>query len=122
SSYKSLAFSVGFKVEKFVPDILLVGGETLNIAGISVEVIHTPGHSAGGVCYVVQNNIFVGDTLFKLSYGRTDLYDGSFSKLKNAVVNKLFNLKNDYTLYTGHGEPTTLAYEKINNPILFDFS
>ena len=117
-SYKNMGFSMNANPEKFVPDVLLKGGETLDISGLKVKVIHTPGHSKGGVCYVVGNKIFVGDTLFFTSYGRTDLYDGNAKDLKNSIVNKLFNLKGNYTLLPGHGEPTTLEFERVNNPII----
>ena len=117
-SYKNMGFSMNANPEKFVPDVLLKGGETLDISGLKVKVIHTPGHSKGGVCYVVGNKIFVGDTLFFTSYGRTDFYDGNAQDLKNSIVNKLFNLKGNYTLLPGHGEPTTLEFERVNNPII----
>ena len=117
-SYKNMGFSMNANPEKFVPDVLLKGGETLDISGLKVKVIHTPGHSKGGVCYVVGNKIFVGDTLFFTSYGRTDFYDGNAKDLKNSIVNKLFNLKGNYTLLPGHGEPTTLEFERVNNPII----
>lgn len=117
-SYKNLGFSMGVKVEKFIPDVLLKGGETLNIAGLQVKVLHTPGHSKGGVCYIVNDKIFVGDTIFFMSYGRYDFYDGDFGELKNSIVNKLFRLQGNYTLLSGHGEPTTLEFERKNNPIL----
>ena len=117
-SYKNMGFSAGVKVEKFTPDVLLKGGETLKIAGLEVKVIHTPGHSKGGVCYVVGNKIFTGDTIFFTSYGRYDFYDGDLQELKNSIVNKLFRLKGNYTLLSGHGQPTTLDFERKNNPIL----
>ena len=117
-SYKNMGFAMNAHPEKFVPDVLLKGGETLDISGLKVKVIHTPGHSKGGVCYVVGNKIFVGDTLFFTSYGRTDFYDGNAKDLKNSIVNKLFNLKGNYTLLPGHGEPTTLEFERVNNPII----
>lgn len=117
-SYKNLAFAVGESVEKFTPDVLLEGGETISVAGLDVRVIHTPGHTAGGVCYVVEDKIFSGDTLFRDTYGRTDFYDGSFAQLKNSIVNKLFNLKGGYTVYPGHGVPTTLDYERKHNLVL----
>jgi len=117
-SYKNLGFSMNANPEKFVPDILLKGGETLKIAGLDVKVIHTPGHAKGSVCYVVSDKIFVGDTLFFMSYGRTDFYDGNAKDLKNSIVNKLFALKGNYTILPGHGEPTTLDFERVNNPIL----
>lgn len=117
-SYKNMGFSMNANPEKFVPDILLKGGETLKIAGLDVKVIHTPGHAKGSVCYVVSNKIFVGDTLFFMSYGRTDFYDGNAKDLKNSIVNKLFALKGNYTILPGHGEPTTLDFERANNPVL----
>ena len=120
SSFKNLAFYAGVKVEKFVPDVTVSGGETLDVAGIKVRVIHTPGHTAGGVCYVADDVIFTGDTLFELSYGRTDFPTGSFKELKNSVLNKLFVLPGDYRLLPGHGAPTTLAFEREHNPILTD--
>lgn len=120
SSFKNLAFYAGVKVEKFLPDVTVSGGETLDVAGIKVRVIHTPGHTAGGVCYVADDIIFTGDTLFELSYGRTDFPTGSFKELKNSVLNKLFVLPGDYRLLPGHGAPTTLAFEREHNPILTD--
>ncbi len=120
SSYKNMGFAMGVMVENFTPDILLKGGEKLNIAGLEVKVIHTPGHSKGSVCYVVGNKIFAGDTLFFTSFGRTDFYDGSEKEIKNSIVNKLFSLDGNYTVLPGHGEPTTLDFERINNPILDD--
>lgn len=120
SSFKNLAFYAGVKVEKFVPDVTVSGGETLDVAGVKVRVIHTPGHTAGGVCYVADDVIFTGDTLFELSYGRTDFPTGSFKELKNSVLNKLFVLPGDYRLLPGHGAPTTLAFEREHNPILTD--
>lgn len=120
SSFKNLAFYAGVKVEKFLPDVTVSGGETLDVAGVKVRVIHTPGHTAGGVCYVAVDVIFTGDTLFELSYGRTDFPTGSFKELKNSVLNKLFVLPGDYRLLPGHGAPTTLAFEREHNPILTD--
>ena len=117
-SYKNMGFAMNANPEKFVPDILLKGGETLKIAGLDVKIIHTPGHAKGSVCYVVSNKIFVGDTLFFMSFGRTDFYDGNAKDLKNSIVNKLFALKGNYTILPGHGEPTTLDFERVNNPIL----
>ena len=117
-SSKNMGFSMNANPEKFVPDILLKGGETLKIAGLDVKVIHTPGHAKGSLCYVVSDKIFVGDTLFFMSYGRTDFYDGNAKDLKNSIVNKLFTLKGNYTILPGHGEPTTLDFERVNNPVL----
>lgn len=119
-SFKNLAFYMGRKVERFVPDVTVSGGETLDVAGVAVRVIHTPGHTAGGVCYMAEDCLFTGDTLFELSYGRTDFPTGSFKELKNSLVNKLFTLKGDYKVFPGHGNPTTLQFEREHNPILTD--
>lgn len=119
-SFQNLSVLAGVKVEHFTPDVTVAGGETLDVAGVSVKVIHTPGHTAGSVCYVAGDVIFSGDTLFALSYGRTDFPTGSFAQLKNSVVNKLFALEGDYKVLPGHEDPTTLDYERAHNPILTD--
>ena len=119
NSYKNMGFAVGAKVEPFTPVVLLKGGETLKVAGVTVKVLSTPGHTKGGVCYVAENKVFSGDTLFLASYGRTDFYDGSFAEIKNSIVNKLFRLKGDYEILPGHGDATTLDFERANNPVLF---
>ena len=120
SSFKNLAFYAGRTVEKFLPDVTVAGGETLDVAGIAVKVLHTPGHTSGGVCYIAEDVIFSGDTLFELSYGRTDFPTGSFKELKNSVVNRLFALKGEYRVLPGHGAPTTLSFEREHNPIRHD--
>lgn len=117
-SKKNLSIVAGEIVEKFTPDVLVNGGETLKIIGLDARFLHTPGHSKGSMCVIVGNKIFVGDTIFFMSYGRTDFFDGSFDELKNSIVNKLFNLEGNYTLLTGHGDPTTLEFERKNNMIL----
>ena len=119
NTYRSMAFAANVSHNKLTADIVLSGGETLNIAGLSVKVIWTPGHSSGSVCYVTGDNIFCGDTVFYMSYGRTDFYDGSFQEIKNSILNKLFMLEGNFTMYPGHGEFTTLAFEKEHNEIKF---
>lgn len=120
NSVANLAAVAGFAAEHFTPDVTLVGGERLTVAGLPVTVIHTPGHTAGGVCYDLGDALFTGDTLFELSYGRTDFPSGNFKELKNSVINKLFNLDGDRTVYAGHGAPTTLEFERKHNPVRGD--
>lgn len=120
NSFKNLAFYTGKTVEKFTPDITVKGGEELTVADVKVRIVHTPGHTRGGVCYIADDIIFTGDTLFELSYGRTDFPTGSFAELKNSLLNKLFKLKGDYKVYPGHGNPTALDFEREHNPILTD--
>lgn len=88
---------------------------------IIIDVIHTPGHTEGSCCFVVEDNIFSGDTLFFKSFGRTDFPDGDFDKIKKSLI-KLFTYSDlDYKVYPGHEEVSSLYFEKIHNPILMYF-
>ena len=107
------------KIAHFDVDVPVKDGDVLEIAGMRAEVVHTPGHSAGSVSYVVGDNIFCGDLLFKDSYGRFDNYDGDFKTLKKSAE-RLFALKGEYRLLCGHEEDTTLACERKHNPVLTD--
>ena len=100
---------------KVIADYLFSKDETLNLDGIKIDVIHTGGHTKGSVCYVAGKSIFSGDTLFKGEVGRCDLAGGSFAELKKSLQ-KLFMLKGDYTVYSGHGESSTLDFERKFNP------
>ena len=102
----------------FHADKLLKGGEKLDLAGVRFEVIHTPGHTPGGVCYLADNALFSGDTIFAGSYGRTDFPGGSIDALVSSAA-KLFSIDNarNITVYPGHGPVSNLEYEVRNNPI-----
>ncbi len=95
----------------------LYDGERLNFAGVALKVIATPGHTAGGVCYLSDDALFSGDTLFCGSVGRTDLATGDESALIKSV-RKLYAIKGDRTVYCGHGEPTSLSHERAFNPYI----
>lgn len=116
-SMKNFGWLSGVTVVPFDVDVALKGGEVLDLCGIEVRVIHTPGHSEGSVCYVVGDTIFCGDLLFRNSYGRYDNYDGSFEKLKKSAES-LFALEGDYRVLPGHDRETTLDYERKHNPVL----
>lgn len=116
---ESLCGFSGIKVEKFTPDVILYGGEELLVSGLSVKVLHTPGHTSGSVCYVISNVIFSGDTLFSQSFGRTDLGDGNVKLLSDSIINKLFALDGNYTVYPGHDSATDLDTERKYNPIFY---
>ena len=92
----------------------------LSIAGFEIDVLHTPGHTIGGVCFYIQseNLLFSGDTLFCESVGRTDFPKGSMSQLVRSIKEKLFPLPNDTKVLPGHGEWTTIGHEKQCNPFL----
>lgn len=95
-------------------------GQELEIAGIKLRVIHTPGHTAGGCCYYIEKEavLFSGDTLFHASIGRTDLPTGSMSQLVRSVKEKLFALPDETEVYPGHMEETSIGYEKKYNPFV----
>lgn len=97
------------------PDVLVEEGD-LTLGSLHINIIHTPGHSKGSVCYIIDDAIFSGDTLFKLSIGRSDFADGSQMDLINSIKNKIFSLNENYKIYPGHGQNTTLDFEKENNP------
>ncbi len=111
----NLADKFGMAFYPFPVDVFLKGGETFVEAGVSISVIHTPGHTAGSCCYVVGNILFSGDTLFRLSIGRTDFPTGNAGQMKKSLA-KLLALPVDYTVFPGHGMPTKLSYERNNNP------
>lgn len=91
-------------------------GTLLNIAGLYIHVIHTPGHTPGGVCLLVEDALFSGDTLFAGGCGRTDL-GGDWATLLRSLK-RLANMETDFHVFPGHGESTTLAYEKRYNPCM----
>ncbi|MBQ7912587.1 MAG: MBL fold metallo-hydrolase [Clostridia bacterium] len=106
---------------EYTVDKTLKDGETVNLSGIEIKTILTPGHTAGCACYLVKTDdgevLFTGDTLFAGSIGRTDLPTGSLKTLRQSLK-KLAALTVDYPVYPGHEESTTLFTEKKRNPFL----
>lgn len=92
----------------------LTDGESIMLGGIEFKVISTAGHTAGSVCYVAEDCIFSGDTLFCGNIGRTDLAGGDFGAIISSLK-KLAALDGNFKIYCGHGEETTLEYERANN-------
>lgn len=97
------------------PNRTLAEGDVVEFGNSSLKVIHTPGHSLGGISLVGQDVVFVGDTLFRGSIGRTDLPGGSFEVLKNSIQKKLFALPDNTVVYCGHDRPTEIGFEKQFN-------
>lgn len=93
-------------------------GDALEIAKMQFDVIHTPGHTPGGVCYKMGSALFTGDTLFKASMGRTDFPGGSAQELYQSLTQKLKNLDEEIRVYPGHGPESTIEYEKNHNPYM----
>lgn len=120
SGEHSLAKEMRLKLTPTTADVILRDGDEIQLDELNFKVMHTPGHTLGGVCYVLNDEyIFSGDTIFCESYGRTDFYGGDISVLKSSIIDKIFSLEGDYIIHPGHGESTTLRDEKKYNPILF---
>ena len=96
------------------PDLIVKDGDELELGNIRIKVLSTPGHTRGGVCYIADNALFSGDTLFCMSCGRTDFPGGSGREMI-ASLRKLRELKGDYNVYPGHEDVTTLDFERKNN-------
>jgi glyoxylase-like metal-dependent hydrolase (beta-lactamase superfamily II) len=96
----------------------LNGSSSLRVGGRDVEVIHTPGHTGGSVCYRVGPYLFTGDTLFKGSIGRTDLPGGSDTEMMRTLADTITALDDRLVVYPGHGPATTIGEEKELNPFL----
>ncbi len=114
-------FSAGyFGGYSFADAVYIRGGQTLSHAGYDFRVLHTPGHTRGGVCYYVETEkvLFSGDTLFRETVGRTDFPDGSMSDLVRGIQEKLYVLPDDVEVYPGHMEKTTIGHEKRYNLFL----
>jgi glyoxylase-like metal-dependent hydrolase (beta-lactamase superfamily II) len=101
-------------------DVLLEDGDVVEEAGIRLQVLHTPGHTPGGICLHSPSDraVFVGDTLFADSVGRTDFPGGSMEQLVGSIKGKLLVLPDETTVYPGHGMRTTIGREKRANPFL----
>ncbi|QUH20545.1 MBL fold metallo-hydrolase [Alkaliphilus sp. B6464] len=105
----------GVKVETEA-DAFVEDGDTLELGELKLSVIHTPGHTQGGICIQVENVLLSGDTLFANSIGRSDLEGGDQEQLIDSIKNKLFVLNEDLTVLPGHGPATTIRIEKTTNP------
>ena len=92
-------------------------GDFVELAGLSFKVLHTPGHTPGSVCLQCKNALFSGDTLFWGSCGRTDLPGGDWTTIRTSLK-RLANLSGDFTVYPGHGDATTLSFERKMNPYM----
>ena len=115
-----ISYEVGFK-ENESPVALggyIEGGSVVRFGKTELKVISLPGHSPGGLAFYCEKEhcLFSGDSLFRGSIGRTDLEGGDMKSLYRSIVHRLFVLPDDVIVYPGHGEPTSIGYEKRNNP------
>ncbi len=115
---QNLSVYIARKVVTFAPDEFLHDGQELTLAGMKLKVYHTPGHTPGGASYYCAEAgcVFSGDTLFHGSVGRTDFPGGSMSAIVRSLREKLFLLPKETIVYPGHGDETSIGYEKKYNP------
>ncbi len=109
---------LGVSLRGWKPDVLLAGGETIEVAGISFEVLAVPGHSPGHLAYYADGALLSGDVLFSGSVGRTDLPRGNWDELLASIRTLVERFPPDTVVYSGHGPPTTLGDELQRNPFL----
>jgi hydroxyacylglutathione hydrolase len=98
------------------PDFLLEDGQQVNVSGLTLTVMHTPGHTGGSVSLLGDGLVFTGDTLFQQGIGRTDLPGGSYTDLMNSIRTRLLTLPDETRVFPGHGPATTIGGEKRFNP------
>jgi glyoxylase-like metal-dependent hydrolase (beta-lactamase superfamily II) len=102
------------------PDGFLADGDDLEIAGISLTVLHTPGHTPGSICLYGGGMLFSGDTLFQRSIGRTDFPGGSFPQIMDSIVSRLLALPDETIVRPGHMDQTTIGAERRGNPFVLE--
>jgi glyoxylase-like metal-dependent hydrolase (beta-lactamase superfamily II) len=120
SDVESLGQMMHFHNTPVQADLLLQDGDVIEAVGTKLHVLHTPGHTRGGVCYLEENDrvLFTGDTIFRLGAGRADFPGSDEQDLYRSIVNKLFLLEGDYTLYPGHNRTTTMEVERERNTFI----
>lgn len=118
SSRGNLSLLMGFNLALKPADRTLAEGDILRLGEIELKVLHTPGHTPGGICLQGAGFVIVGDTLFAGSIGRTDFPGGSYTQLLQSIRNRLLTLPDETEVYCGHGPQTTIGEEKVSNPFL----
>lgn len=101
------------KIDRYIED-----GDIIKLGNLEIKVIHTPGHTQGGVCFYVNGSLFSGDTIFRESVGRCDLEGGNFEQIVESIENKIFTLPPETLIYPGHGKMTSVEWEKEHNRFL----
>lgn len=109
-------FGKGYSLPK--PDILLQDGSVLKMGLIDISILHTPGHTPGGICLSVEGILITGDTLFACSVGRSDFPGGSHEQLIKSIKEKLLTFNDDTKVFPGHGPVTTIGIERLTNSFL----
>jgi len=114
----NLSIYIGASIISDAADIILNDGDIMTIGNVNLSVLHTPGHTKGGICLLTEGALFSGDTLFAESIGRCDFPDGSMNDLIHSIQSQLMKLPDDIKVYPGHGPVTTIGWERTHNPYL----
>ena len=115
--YLGFLFGLSYQIPP-PPERLFKDGDSIDIGDLHFGVIHTPGHTPGGICLLGHGVLFSGDTLFNYGIGRYDLPGGNYSQLMDSLQTKLMVLPDDTIVYPGHGPDTTIGTERRGNPFL----
>lgn len=118
SGSRNLSAFIGASTSCGKADRLLKDGDILSIGDFELKVLHTPGHTPGGISLLAEKEVFVGDTLFAESIGRTDFPGGSYSQLIDSIKSRLMALDDETKVYPGHGPATTIGWERRQNPFI----
>lgn len=115
---KNLSTIMAMGTVEIEPDILLKDGDIIEFGDEKAQVIHTPGHTRGGICIKIGDSMITGDTLFTGSIGRTDLLGGDYDSIINSIKDKIMIYSDDIKVFPGHGAPSTIGRERTSNPFL----
>lgn len=115
---KNLSPTMAMGTVEVEPDRLLKDGDKIKIGNQEILIIHTPGHTKGGISLKIQDNIITGDTLFTGSIGRTDLLGGDYKQIIKSIKEKLLIYPDETKIYPGHGPASTIGKERVTNPFL----
>lgn len=118
SSQGNLSLLMGLNLVLKPADRTLSEGDVISLGQLQLKVLHTPGHTPGGICLLGDGFVIAGDTLFAGSIGRTDFPGGSYTQLLQSIHNRLLTLPDETDVYCGHGPQTTIGEEKVSNPFL----
>ncbi len=115
---KNLSAYTGGAITLNKADMYFEDGQEIDFLNTKIKVLHTPGHTAGGCCYLIDNHLFTGDTLFNMSIGRTDFPGGNYNQIIQSIKKKIIPLDEKISIHPGHMQESTIGFEKSNNPFL----
>lgn len=115
---KNYSAMIGRKVVEFSTDNFLEDGDILKLGNLQLEILHTPGHTQGGICIYVDDIVFTGDTLFANSIGRTDFVGGDYNQIIDSINTKLMVLSDYVRVLPGHGPESNIGVERSTNPFI----